>query len=175
MNHQFQNNLKLRAVAQRVSSAEVKIEGVSQGTIAKGLVILFGVGTVSEMKHDEFYAADPQIVIKNILPRLTKLSDKILALRIFEDESGKMNLNVKDISGSLYIISQFTLFADCSKGNRPSFTQSTKPIFAQPIYDEFINILKINAPGMNIKTGKFAHNMQVDLCNDGPVTLILEA
>lgn len=169
----------IRTVIQRTSFAEVKINNNSQGQFQKGLLILFGVGfseeeNLSTEEKNEVYELDETILLKKIQPKLEKLSNKVLSLRIFSDDQGKMNLSVKDIAGSIYVISQFTLFADCTKGNRPSFTNALKPNLANLIYEKFISLLRMNNPDIKIYTGKFGEEMQVSLCNDGPVTLILE-
>lgn len=168
------NSFSLRTVIQRVNFAEVKIEGVSQGVIEKGLLILFAVGGSHETSSKSPSFEDPMAIVKTLQPRLEKLAEKILALRIFNDGLGKMNLSVKDINGGIYIVSQFTLFADCGKGTRPSFMQSAKPQFAQPIYNELVQLFKDKHINHKVFTGKFAHEMQVNLCNDGPVTIVLE-
>lgn len=171
------DHLLIRTVTQKVSFAEVIIMGKSQGKIEKGLVILFGVG-FSENKmqqHDEMTEEMFSSLIKTFLPVLEKLADKILNLRIFPDEQGKMNVSVKDIHGGIYVISQFTLFADCTKGNRPSFIQSAPPFLAQKIYDLFLDIIRKKEKNLNLCSGIFGENMQVSLCNDGPVTIVLNA
>lgn len=161
-----EENTVFRTVIQRVSSAELCIDGQSMGKICKGLVVLFAVGQRALLAEDQK---------KDLKPVLEKLADKILNLRVFSDESGKMNLSVKDIFGGVYVVSQFTLFADLKKGNRPSFVQSAPPSVAQPLYDLFLNIVKERAENLICCHGVFGAEMQVTLCNDGPVTLILDA
>lgn len=150
---------------QRVSSAEVIIEGRSRGKMLQGIVIFLGVG--------QGFADNEKSTLH---PVLEKCADKILGMRIFGDEHGKMNLSVKDVAGGLYIISQFTLFADCKNGFRPGFSAAAKPDFAREIYEDFLSILKIkSSDSLAIYSGEFAADMKVSLLNDGPVTLILEA
>lgn len=163
----------LRSVVQRVSSAEVTIGGQSCGTLAQGLVLLFGVG-VAEASLLDIFNAPIETAFAHIRPVLERLVEKTLALRIFSDSEGKMNLSVVDIQGGIYVVSQFTLFADCKKGNRPSFILAAKPAWAQPIYEEFLALFKKKAPNLRICNGQFGADMKVSLCNDGPVTLTLE-
>ena len=170
-------SILIRIVIQRTSSAEVIIHSHSQGKIDKGLFILFGVGFKKEINNlmkEEIYHQDENSLIKNIQFKLEKLADKILALRIFSDSEDKMNLSVRDVEGGLYVVSQFTLFANCSKGNRPNFTEALKPSLANKIYEKFVFILKEKSLHLTVLTGKFGEDMKVFLCNDGPVTLILE-
>ncbi len=145
------------AVIQRVSRAILRIDGNVHCNIGKGLVILLGVKkTDAEMNA-----------------RL--LADKVSSLRIFSDDAGKMNLSVKDVSGELLIVSQFTLCADNGKsGNRPSFTEAAMPELAIPLYETFIEQSKANLDADSVKSGVFAAMMEVELVNDGPVTIILE-
>lgn len=174
-----EQSILIRSVIQRTSFAEVKIHGNSQGQIQNGLLILFGLGfstypNISEENREKIINSDESLIVKNLKAKLEKLAEKILALRIFADSEGKMNLSIKDIAGGLYVVSQFTLFADCRKGNRPSFTNALKPNLANAIYEEFVRILKEKSINLNVFTGKFGENMAVSLCNNGPVTLILE-
>ncbi|HEX2788079.1 MAG TPA: D-aminoacyl-tRNA deacylase [Ignavibacteria bacterium] len=145
------------AVIQRVLNSNVVIDGKIYSEINKGLMVLLGVkkGDTKETgKH---------------------LANKILDLRIFEDENGKMNLSVKDVQGEILVISQFTLCTDKNKsGNRPSFTFAEEPQIANEMYEYFVNELKQNYDSDKIKTGVFAADMKVNLTNDGPVTIILE-
>lgn len=159
------SDLIFRTVIQRASHAEVVISGNSQGKMEQGLVIMFAVGTQSEIVHFE---------ITKFKPILEKMADKILNLRIFQDDQDKMNLSVKDVSGGIYLISQFTLFADCKKGNRPSFIQSAKPDVAKPLYDLFLEILRTKAENLTVLQGIFGADMKVSLCNDGPVTILMD-
>ena len=143
----------MKAVIQRVSEASVKIQGHASQNISKGLVLLLGIH-----RDDQLNDA-------------TVLAEKILNLRIFSHKD-KMNLSVKDIRGSLLIISQFTLYADCKKGNRPSFINAANPVHAKKIYDEFVNYM--HNQSLIIKTGIFGEHMDVSLNNNGPVTLIID-
>lgn len=145
----------MRAVVQRVSSSKVTIEGNVNGQINKGLLVLLGV-THEDTSKDVDY-----------------MIDKILNLRIFEDENEKMNLSLKDVGGELLIVSQFTLYGDCRKGRRPSFINAAKPDIAIPLYEEFIK--KAKNENVNVQTGEFGADMKVDLTNDGPVTILLES
>ncbi len=167
------DNLICRTVIQRAKHAEVQIKEQSQGKMEYGLVLLFGIGfkNISIEIHEENVSK----IINQFIPSLEKLADKICLLRIFEDKEGKINLSVKDIQGGIYLISQFTLFGDCRKGNRPSFTLSAKPLLAKPMYDKFLEILKQKMDSLNVYSGIFGAEMKVSLCNDGPVTLIIDS
>jgi D-aminoacyl-tRNA deacylase len=146
----------MRIVIQRVSEASVKIDGNTVGEIKKGLLVFLGIEHVdAEMDADY-------------------LIQKLIHLRIFGDDEGKMNLSVSDISGALLIVSQFTLFADTKKGNRPSFIRSARPEQAIPMYDYFLSQLKKSFSG-KIEKGVFGGNMQVELINDGPVSIIMDS
>ena len=146
----------MRIVIQRVREASVKINDKIVGEIQQGLLVLLGIEQVdSEL--------DADYLIK-----------KLIHLRIFGDDEGKMNLSVSDISGSLLIVSQFTLFADTKKGNRPSFIRSARPEQARPLYDYFLSQLKKSFSG-KIENGVFGANMLVELINDGPVTIIIDS
>ena len=145
----------MRAVVQRVKKSELSIDNKLYSTINKGFLILLGI-TEKDTEED-----------------MKALADKILKLRVFEDENGKMNLGLSDIDGELQIVSQFTLYADCHHGNRPSFTNAAKPDFANPMYEKFVEYCKNT--GINVVTGVFGADMQINLINDGPVTIILEA
>ena len=140
----------MRAVIQRV-----KINGESEQNIQKGLVV--------------FLAVKPNDTIKDI----EYIHSKIINLRIFDDKNGKMNLSVKDIGGSILLISQFTLYGDCRKGRRPSFIRSGSPSEAEPIYNRFVEHI-ITEP-IHIETGLFQADMKVELINDGPVTILLDS
>ena len=145
----------MRTVIQRVSEASVSVDGQSVGRIGAGLCILLGVG-----KGDNSDTA-------------AALAEKVKNLRIFDDEFGKMNRSVVDCGGAILVVSQFTLYADCGKGNRPSFTDAAPPGLAQALYQEFAN--RLRAAGLSVATGQFQAHMKVTLINDGPVTLVLES
>jgi D-tyrosyl-tRNA(Tyr) deacylase len=144
----------MRAVIQRVSSAEVAVEGRQIGKIGLGFVILLGVG------HNDGEA------------EAKKLWEKTLKLRIFEDENAKANLSLADVKGELLIISQFTLFANCKKGNRPSFTEAGSPDEAKRLYEHFVELARRDVS--LVATGEFGAMMDVSLVNDGPFTIILD-
>lgn len=144
----------MKAIIQRVTDANVKIKGQIVGKIGNGIVVLLGVAN-----DDTIQNAD-------------KLIKKIVSLRIFSDENNKMNLSLKDIKGELLIISQFTLFADCSKGNRPSFSNAGNPKLANELYEYFIEECK--KQGIKTEHGIFGEDMKVNLTNDGPVTITIE-
>jgi D-tyrosyl-tRNA(Tyr) deacylase len=144
----------VRAVIQRVSEARVAVGNEIIGQIAAGLCVLLGVG-----KEDKESNA-------------ATLADKVKNLRIFEDEQGKMNRSVVDIGGELLVVSQFTLYGDCRKGNRPSFTDAAPPADAERLYRYFTQRLRDS--GLGVATGQFQAHMKVSMVNDGPVTLILE-
>ena len=143
----------MKIVVQRVKKAQVSIEGQVQGQIDQGLLLLVGVGP-GDQEEDLDYAVR-----------------KLVNMRIFSDVEGKMNLSVKDIEGAILSISQFTLFADTKKGNRPAFTGAAKPDMAAAFYDTFNQKLAQEVP---VQTGIFGADMQVELVNDGPVTIILD-
>lgn len=145
----------MKAVIQRVSSANVVIEGNVKGEIQQGFMVLLGV-----MNGDTSEQVD--LLVK-----------KIFNMRVFEDDNGKMNLSLTQIGGDLLVISQFTLGADCSHGNRPSFINAARPEVAIPLYEEFVSKLEA-LHGKPIATGEFGADMKVSLCNDGPVTIILD-
>ena len=145
----------MRAVLQRVRRARVVVGEEVVGEIGRGLLVLLGVS-----RQDT-----PQDA--------TRLADKIVALRIFADAEDKMNLGVADVGGSVLVVSQFTLYGDCRKGRRPSFIDAAPPEIAIPLYEAFINAVK--AEGVPVATGRFGAMMQVELVNDGPVTLILDS
>ncbi|MCR1953609.1 D-aminoacyl-tRNA deacylase [Clostridioides mangenotii] len=145
----------MRSVVQRVTSSSVTVDEDIIGKIDKGLMVLLGV------THDDT-SKDVDYMI-----------DKILNLRIFEDEDDKMNLSLKDIGGELLVVSQFTLYGDCRKGRRPSFTNAARPEQANKLYEEFV--AKAKAQGLNVGTGQFGAHMMVDLTNDGPVTILLDS
>lgn len=145
----------MRALIQRVGFARVKVEGRTVGEIQKGLLILLGI------THDDNSE------------KAAWLAEKCANLRIFPDNQGKMNLHVVDAGGSILAISQFTLYGDCSKGKRPGFTDAARPDVAEPLYECFLKRLRLL--GINTQAGIFGADMQVELLNDGPVTLIAEA
>lgn len=145
----------MRAVLQRVSSARVTIEGTTTGEIGRGLLVLLGVAQTDTEADAQWLAA------------------KIAALRIFEDDEGKMNRSVVDVVGGILVVSQFTLFASTRKGTRPSFNDAAKPELAIPLYEAF-NRHASAALGRPVATGRFAAKMDVALVNDGPVTLVID-
>ena len=145
----------MRAVVQRVKESSVTVNGVCIGKIGKGLMVLLGVAEGDTRREADF------------------LVDKILNLRIFEDEDGKMNLSLKNTGGALLVVSQFTLLGDCRKGRRPSFIQAAGPEKAEELYEYFVEKAKEN--GISVETGRFRAMMDVALINDGPVTLIMES
>jgi len=144
----------MRAVIQRVENSSVEVEGEIVGSINKGLLVLLAV-------HKD----DNEKIIN-------KMAEKLLKLRVFHDENNKMNLSIQDIKGEFLIVSQFTLYADCKKGNRPGFTDSAKPDKAIPFYEKFVSVIKES--GLKTATGKFGAEMKVKLLNDGPVTVIID-
>ncbi len=145
----------MKAVVQRVSSSSVKVDDEVIGEIKAGYNVLLGVEPEDSEKHAEILAA------------------KIAKLRVFEDDEGKMNKSVLDISGGVLVISQFTLCADIKKGNRPSFTTAAPPDKAEKLYEYFIEQLKLN--GINkVEHGSFGADMKVDIQNDGPVTILMD-
>jgi D-aminoacyl-tRNA deacylase len=145
----------MRAVVQRVKESSVTVDGDCIGNIGKGLMVLLGVAEGDTRREADF------------------LVDKILNLRIFEDEDGKMNLSLKNTGGALLVVSQFTLLGDCRKGRRPSFVQAASPEKAEELYEYFVEKAKEN--GIYVETGRFRAMMDVSLINDGPVTLIVES
>jgi len=145
----------MRVVVQRSSRAEVRIDGTIVGRIEKGFVLLVGV-------TDTDTRAEADVLAK-----------KIAQLRVFEDAAGKMNLALNEIGGAVLSISQFTLYADCRKGNRPSFIRAARPEVAAPLYDYFNDILR-ERYNLQVETGRFGADMKVDFINDGPVTILLD-
>jgi D-tyrosyl-tRNA(Tyr) deacylase len=145
----------MRAVIQRVKTGEVYVEGRLSGKIGNGLLVFVGVA-----KGD----GDDD---------LSYLASKLPDLRIFEDTSGKFNLSLKEKGGELLVVSQFTLYGDCRKGRRPSFTEAEEPITAKNLYDRLIS--KLREQGISVQTGEFQAKMEVHLINDGPVTLLLDS
>ncbi len=145
----------MRAVVQRVTNADVKIDGRVNGKIDDGLLVLLGVGngdTEEDMKY---------------------IADKIIKLRIFSDENDKMNLSLEDVGGSMLVISQFTLYGDCSHGRRPYFGNAMEPVSANEMYEKFVAYIR--EQGIHTETGEFGADMKVSLTNDGPVTIILKS
>ena len=145
----------MRFVIQRVSKASVAVDNQVIGQISKGFLVLIGVS-----QSDDQGIAD-------------KMIKKLIGLRIFEDENGKTNLDLKSVSGSLLLISQFTLYADCQKGNRPSFIKAGAPDMAKELYEYIVEQCKLQIPV--VETGEFGADMKVSLLNDGPFTIILDS
>lgn len=145
----------MRAVVQRVASANVKVEDEIVGQIDRGFLVLLGVGT------DD---TDTDAVA---------LAEKIASLRVFEDVDGKMNLALADVDGRMLVVSQFTLFGDCRKGRRPSFVEAARPDQAERLYESFV--AEVRGQGLQVETGRFQTHMDVSLINDGPVTLLLDS
>ena len=145
----------MRAVVTRVAGASVTIAGNVNGRIGRGFLVLLGVGP-----NDTEETAD-------------RLAEKICNLRVFEDENGKMNLNLEQTGGALLVVSQFTLYADCKKGNRPSFIAAGRPEISEPLYESFVH--ELIALGVEkVATGQFGADMQVYIQNNGPVTIVLD-
>ncbi len=148
----------MKIVLQRVQSASVQVDGKITGEIGKGYLLLFGVGN-NDTKAD-----------------CDRLCEKIPRLRIFADENDKINLSLRDVGGDILVVSQFTLYADCRKGNRPGFSNAAKPAEANRLYEYFLQKLREQSGGdFRVESGVFGADMQVCLCNDGPFTLILES
>ena len=145
----------MRVVLQRVSSAEVTVAKRSVGVIGTGLVLLVG-----------FQASDGEI-------EATWIADKVVGLRVFPDDDGKMNRSLNDVGGGLLVVSQFTLYGDVKKGRRPSFLDAAPSEIAIPLYDKFVALLRERATG-RVETGEFGALMNVELVNQGPVTILLE-
>lgn len=144
----------MRIVLQRVASASVKVEGNICGEIGCGYLVLLGIGD-GDTEED-----------------CRRLADKIIDLRIFSDENDKINLSLSNVGGSILVVSQFTLYADCRKGNRPNFTQAAKPDVAEKLYNYFVEYCR--SKGQKVETGEFGADMKVELLNDGPFTIVLE-
>ena len=145
----------MRVIVQRVSHASVRIDGAIVGEIGRGFLLLVGI-THTDTKADADY-----------------LAKKVAQLRVFEDEAGKMNRALQDVGGAVLSVSQFTLYGDCTHGNRPSFVDAARPEQALPLYDYFNRQLR-EAYGLRVETGRFGADMKVELINDGPVTMLLE-
>lgn len=146
----------MKFVIQRVLNSSVKVDSETIGSIGKGFMVLIGVADT-----DTKEIAD-------------KLVDKMIKLRIFEDNKGKTNLSLSDVGGELLLVSQFTLYADCKKGNRPSFIRAGKPDFANEMYEYIISKCK-TYEGLKVERGKFGADMKVELINDGPFTIVLDS
>ena len=144
----------MKLVIQRVSKAKVEVDNKIVGSIGKGFLVLVGITHTDTEKEADY------------------LANKLCKMRIFEDENGKMNLSLKDVGGELLIVSQFTLYADCAKGNRPSFIEAARPEQATPLYEYFCK--KCEEQGIKVEKGVFGAHMEVSLLNDGPVTIIME-
>ena len=145
----------MRAVVQRVDYANVKVNGDIVGEIDKGLLVFLGIGEDDGSEDLEY------------------MVDKILGLRIFEDDLGKMNLSLKDINGEILVVSQFTLYGDVRRGKRPSFSSSANPELAEDIYEEFIRLCK--EEGIKTENGVFGAHMNVKIANNGPVTILIDS
>ena len=148
----------MRAVVQRVTTADVRVDGEVVGAVApggKGLLILLAAGQDDDVRDVDY------------------LVNKITGLRVFEDDDGRMNLSLLEVGGSLLVVSQFTLFGDCRKGRRPSFVHAMEPTGAEALVDHFVD--RARATGVHVETGRFRTHMQVSLVNDGPVTLLIDS
>lgn len=145
----------MRFLVQRVKSASVRVEGCAEASIAAGLVVLIGVSSADTSKDADY------------------LADKLVNLRIFPDSAGKMNLSAVDAGAELLLVSQFTLYGDCRKGRRPSFDAAAPPAMARQLYEYAVE--KVKEKGLVVRTGVFQAHMEVELINDGPVTLMLES
>lgn len=145
----------MRTVIQRVSRAQVQVGGKTIGQIGRGLLVLLGVGNGDSAREADY------------------LLEKVINLRIFEDTEGKLNLSLLDIHGELMVISQFTLYADCRKGRRPSFTDAAPPDAAKGLYEYFLE--KARLTGLRVASGIFQAMMEVELINSGPVTILLDS
>lgn len=144
----------MKAVAQRVKATSLSVDGELISSIPFGLTVFLGICRGDDEKQAE------------------KIAGKLAALRVFEDDCGKMNLSVKDVGGEILLVSQFTLYGDCSHGNRPSFTMAEEPVRAQKLYEFCAE--KLRGHGVTVKQGVFGADMQIDQHNDGPVTIIIE-
>ena len=144
----------MRACVQRVSEARVAVDGAVTGQIGRGVVVLLGVGSDDGEAEVDW------------------LAEKIVGLRVFEDEEGKMNRSLTDVGGAMLVVSQFTLYGDCRRGRRPSFTNAASPELAERLYESFV--ARVRAAGVEVATGVFREHMLVSLTNDGPVTLWID-
>ena len=145
----------MRAVVQRVSRASVTVEGDVVGQVGRGFVVLLGVS-----REDDEAAAD-------------YMADKIAGLRVFEDEAGKMNRSIQEVGGAILAISQFTLYGDVRRGRRPGFDRAGRPEQAEPLYERFV--ARLREMGLHVETGRFQTHMEVELVNDGPVTILVDS
>lgn len=144
----------MRAVLTRVKSASVRVDGQIVGQIGQGFMILLGI------THDDTEA------------QAVKLADKLVGLRIFEDENGKMNRGLETVDGQILVISQFTLYGNCKKGRRPEFLAAARPEVAIPLYEKFVELCRDK--GFHVETGEFGAHMEVESINDGPLTLVVD-
>ena len=144
----------MKAVLSKVSSASVRVNGETVGKIGRGFLILLGVG------------------LEDTETQCRKLADKLCALRIFDDENGKINLSLDDVGGELLVISQFTLYGNCRKGRRPEFLRAARPETAVPLYEQFVELCR--EKGYHVETGVFGEHMEVESVNDGPFTLVVD-
>ena len=144
----------MRACIQRVAESHVTVDGAIVGRIGRGLVVLLGVATLDGEEE------------------VSWLADKIIGLRVFEDHEGKMNRSLEEVGGAMLVVSQFTLYGDCRRGRRPSFTEAAPPEQAERLYEAFV--ARVRAAGMEVATGRFREHMLVSLVNDGPVTLWID-
>lgn len=145
----------MRAVVQRVKRGEVRVDGERVASVGQGLLVLLGVAKGDTEKDAKY------------------LAQKVVGLRIFEDASGKLNSSVKEIEGEVLVVSNFTLYGDCRKGRRPSFDKAAPPQEARELYERFVSFLR--EEGLKVETGKFQTYMEVELVNDGPVTILLDS
>jgi len=145
----------MRAVVQRVKSAEVLVDGRSTGRIGKGLLVFVGVARGDGEKE------------------ISYMTSKLPDLRIFEDDGGKFNLSLRETGGEMLVVSQFTLYGDCRKGRRPSFIEAEEPVAARNLYDRLVN--RLRESDIPVQTGEFQAKMEVHLVNDGPVTILLDS
>lgn len=147
--------MRVRVLIQRVKHAKVIAEGTVLGRIGEGLLVFVGIAHADSLTN------------------IMWMCDKIARLRVFEDAAGKMNRSVMDTGGGILVVSQFTLYGDASKGNRPGFSRAAPPDAAEPLYEEFVRRLK-DISGLKVETGSFGASMEVELVNDGPVTILIE-